>query len=113
MRQILFFSSEKKIKNKYADKDSDGVGNQITPVARAAEQRDGFLHDFGQSTVGDADDDGKDDGFSPVVLPVGYELFAIAPEAGKGETCIHDDMGHLVETDGRFDAGKQRTRESG
>ena len=33
MRQILFFSTEKKIKNKYADPRSDAIGNQIAPVA--------------------------------------------------------------------------------
>ena len=32
MRQILFFSTEKKIKNKYTDTCSDAVGDQIAPV---------------------------------------------------------------------------------
>ncbi len=77
------------------------------------EKGDCFLHDFCQSAVCDADDDGKDVGFSPIVLPIGNVLFAIAPEAGKGETCIHQDMSHLVETNCRLDVGEKRTRESG
>ena len=63
MKRILFFPEEKKTKNQYPDDGSDAVGEEIKPVASACGYKV-FLHQFGETSIGNADDDSKDDGFS-------------------------------------------------
>ena len=95
-----------------SDEGSDAVGEQVEPVAGAT-WNEVFLHQFGESAIGNADDDGKQDGSFLVAYPVGNELFAIAPKASEGESGIHADVGHLVEPNGWLDAWENRTRKSG
>ena len=63
MREILFFSMEKKIKNQGSDARSDGVGKEVKPVAGATFYNI-LLNQFCKTAVCDADDNGKDNGFS-------------------------------------------------
>ena len=95
-----------------SDEGADAVGEQVEPVAGAA-WNEVFLHKFGESAIGDADDDGKQDGSFLVAYTVGNELFAIAPKASEGESGIHADVGHLVDPNGWLDAWENRTRKSG
>ena len=76
------------LKNKDSEKGADAVGKEIDPVACAA-RHEVFLQYFGQSTVEDADDECQQQGFLLVGLSVGNELFAVTPEAEKGEGGIH------------------------
>ena len=110
MKQILFLSVKKKIKNKGSEHRSDAIGDEIEPVASAG-GHDVFLYHFGQAAVGNTDDDGEQNGSFLVGQTIGNELFAIPPKAGKGEACIHEDMRHLVEAHNGLDMGKQRPRE--
>ena len=100
----------KKVKKRCSQQCPDAVGKEIDPVAGAAGD-EVFLHQFGQSAVGDADDDGEEGGLSFVMYPVGDELLAVAPEAEEGEDGIHAEMCHLVEAHDGLDAWKNRTRE--
>ena len=108
--RILFFAVKKKIEKQGSQTGSEAVGNEVEPVAGAG-GHDIFLYHFGQAAVGNADDDGEQDGSFLVGQPVGNELAAVAPQTGKGETCIHEDVYHLVESDGGLDMRKQRPRE--
>ena len=105
MREILFFSMEKKIKNQGSDTCADAVGEEVEPVAGAG-LYNVFLYQFGQAAVCDADDDGKDKGFSPLGWSIGDKLLTVAPEAGKGKAGVHKNMDHLVESNNGLDAGK-------
>ena len=105
MKWILFFSSEKKIKNEDSNAGSDAVGEEVEPVACAGFY-DVFLNQLGQAAVSYANDDGEDDGFFLVGGPIGDELPAIAPKACEGKTCIHQNMSHLVESYNGLDAGE-------
>ena len=62
MREILFFSAKKKIKNQNSKACADGVGEEIDPVASAAFYKI-FLYQLGEAAVGDADDESKDNCF--------------------------------------------------
>ena len=111
--RILFFVFEKKIKNKSSQKGSDGISQEVEPVARAVEHRDGFLHDFGQAAESDADDDCEKQCPFPIAVLSRNVLFPIAPYAKEGEGGIHEGMHHLVESYyGRLDMGENRTRKS-
>ena len=99
----------KKVKKRCSQQCPDAVGEEIDPVASAAGD-EVFLHQFGQSAVGDADDDGEEDGLASICYPVGNELFAVAPKAKEGESGIHAEMRHLVEAHNGLDAWKNRTR---
>ena len=65
MRQILFFSMKKKIKNQHSDACSNDVGEEVKPIAIAFGDKV-FLQQFCEASVGDADDDGQYNGFSLV-----------------------------------------------
>ena len=69
---------KKKIKNECTHTCSDTVGEEIVPVTSAARHKV-FLDDFGQATVGNTDDDGKNNSFLPILYSIGYELFAVTP----------------------------------
>ena len=109
MRQILFFLAVKKIKNRDSDEGADGIGGEVDPVASAAGD-EVFLHQFGEAAVGDADDEGEENGSLLVDYPVGNELFAITPKTEEGEGGIHEKMHHLVEAHHGLDTWKNRTR---
>ena len=100
------------MKNAYAEAGSEGIGEEIVPVAGAA-WHDGFLHDFGEAAVCDADDDGQPKCSFPVGFSVGDELSPVAPKAEEGESGIHEDMHHLVKSDNGLGVWKHRTRDSG
>ena len=110
--RILFFAVKKKIEKQGSQKCSEAVGEEVEPIAGAG-GHDMLLYHFGQATIGNADDYGEQNGSFLVVQPVGNELAAIAPKTSEGETCIHEDMHHLVESDDGLGMGKQRSREHG
>ena len=108
--RILFFAVKKKIKNQDTQPCAEAVGNEVEPVA-SARGHEMFLYQFGEAAIDDTDDNGQPKGSFLVCQAVGDELATIPPKTGKGETCIHNDMRHLVESDGGLDTRKQRPRE--
>ena len=97
------------MKNGGSDEGSNAVGEEVEPVA-GARRHEKFLHQFGESAIGNADDDGDEQCFFLIVYSVVNELFAIAPKTGEGETGIHAEVRHLVEADEGLGVWKTRTR---
>ena len=101
----------KKINNRGSDEGADDVGKEVDPVAGAAGD-EVFLHQFGDASIGDADDDGKEKGLALIGDSIGDELLAIPPEAKEGEGGIHEQVCHLVEAHDGLDMRKNGTRKS-
>ena len=110
MANFIFFAV-KKVENADTNEGPDGICDEIKPVSSASWD-DGFLDDFGQPAVEDADDSGKPQGFFPIGFVVLDILFSIAPNTQESETHVHDDMSELVKAYDRFDSGEKRTRKS-
>ncbi len=99
------------MKNAYSDEGSYAVGGKVEPVAGAA-WHEMFLHQFGDAAVSNADDDGKEQSPFTIDHAVVNELFAVAPKTEEGESGIHEDMHHFVNTHDGLDPWKSRTRDS-
>ena len=84
----FIFFPVKKIKNGDSEKRPEAVGEEVFPVAGAV-GNDEFLHEFGQAAIGDADDEGEEQGPLLIGFALGGELFAIAPETGESEAGVH------------------------
>ena len=69
---------KKKIKNKCSQTCSEDVGKEVNPISRAGRHKK-LLHQFGQATVSDADDNGKPHGSFPIFYTIGNKLFAVTP----------------------------------
>ena len=99
------------MKNCGSEECSNGIGKEVTPVADAQGDKV-FLHQFSETTVCNADDDGDEQGFPLVVFPVGNELFTVSPKAKERESGVHDKMHHFVDAHDGLDTWKTRTRKS-
>ena len=97
------------MKNIDSEAGADAVGEEIEPVAHTP-RHEGFLDDFGESAIGNADDDGENQGSFAVGFVVGNELLAVAPNAEEGKSGIHECMHDLVKTYNGLDIGQIRTR---
>ena len=85
------------MKNAYSDEGSYAVGGKVEPVAGAA-WHEMFLHQFGDTAIGETDDDGKENGSFLIGFAVVDILLPVAPKAKEGKAGVHEDMHHLVET---------------
>ena len=102
--------TKQKISNNRTKNTSDDVGDPVV-YAPGTAWDEGFLHDFGERPIKNAYGQCDPQGLSTVGLSVFLKRFAVAPQDGEGESCIHQHMHHLVESNDGLDMGKTRTRQ--
>ena len=86
------------MKNVASKQGADAVGKPVEPVASAA-RYEVFLHQFGEAAVGNADDDGEEQGSFLVGLALRGISLTVAPQTKEGKGGIHQHVRHLVESD--------------
>lgn len=102
--------TKQKISNYRTEKASDDVGQPVVDTSGTAWDN-GFLHDFSEQPVGNADGQCNPEDLSAVFFSVFLERLAIAPRDGEDKSCIHQQMHQLVNPKDRLDMWKTRTRQ--